>query len=245
MPPASVRATRVRYWVIVFAVSLAVITYIDRVSIATAAPSIQHDVGLDDVQMGWAFSAFAWAYALFEIPGGFLGDWMGPRKVLLRVVAWWSFFTAATGWAFSVVSLTVTRFLFGMGEAGCFPNLTKAFTIWLPPNERVRAQGIMWLSARWGGAFTPPIVALVMAHVGWRHAFEIFGCLGVMWAAAFWYWYRDNPLENPSLNAAERELLRDEASLAVGHTHVPWQHQRSRVGQGVIRARDANVDRRA
>jgi MFS family permease len=222
MPPAAQRATRVRYWVIVFAVSLAVITYIDRVSIATAAPSIQHDVGLDDVQMGWAFGAFAWAYALFEIPGGFLGDWMGPRKVLLRVVAWWSFFTAATGWAWSVVSLTVTRFLFGMGEAGCFPNLTKAFTIWLPPNERVRAQGIMWLSARWGGAFTPPLVAMVMGRVGWRHAFEIFGCLGVLWAAAFWFWFRDNPLHNPSLNAAERELLRDEASLAAGHTHVPW-----------------------
>jgi predicted MFS family arabinose efflux permease len=121
-----------------------------------------------------------------------------------------------------VVSLTVTRFLFGMGEAGCFPNLTKAFTIWLPPDERVRAQGIMWLSARWGGAFTPPLVALVMGRVGWRHAFEIFGCLGVVWAAAFWFWFRDNPLHNPSLNAAERELLRDEASLAAGHTHVPW-----------------------
>src|ERR1035438_5965872 len=147
MPPATVRATRVRYWVIVFAVSLAVITYIDRVSIATAAPSIQRDLGLDDVQMGWAFSAFAWAYALFEIPGGFLGDWMGARRVLLRVVAWWSFFTAATGWAFSFASLVVTRSLFGAGEAGCFPNLTKTFTTWLPHHERVRAQGIMWLSA--------------------------------------------------------------------------------------------------
>src|ERR1035438_6956144 len=113
MAPASLRASRVRYWVIVFAVLLAVITYIDRVAIATAAPSIQRDVGLDDVQMGWAFSAFAWAYALFEIPGGFLGDWLGPRKVLLGVVAWWSFFTAATGWVFSLVSLTVARFFFG------------------------------------------------------------------------------------------------------------------------------------
>src|ERR1039458_1453263 len=131
MPPAAARATRVRYRVIVFAVLLAVITYIDRVSIATAAPSIQRDLGLDDVQMGWAFSAFAWAYALFANTGGCLGDWMGPRRVLLRVLAWWSFFPAAAGWAFSLVSLTVTRFLFGMGEAGCFPNLTKAFTIWL------------------------------------------------------------------------------------------------------------------
>jgi sugar phosphate permease len=109
-----------------------------------------------------------------------------------------------------------------MGEAGCFPNLTKSFTIWLPPKERVRAQGIMWLSARWGGAFTPPIVALVMGRVGWRHSFEIFGCLGVLWAAAFWFWYRDNPLHNPRLNAAECELLREEAALAAGHAHVPW-----------------------
>jgi len=221
MPPAG-RPTRVRYWVIVFAVALAVITYIDRVSIATAAPFMQRDLGLDDVAMGWAFSAFAWAYALFEIPGGFMGDWMGPRRVLLRVVAWWSFFTAATGWAWNLVSLTVTRFLFGMGEAGCFPNLTKSFTIWLPPKERVRAQGIMWLSARWGGAFTPPIVALVMGHVGWRHAFEIFGCLGILWAIVFWWWYRDNPLDHPKLNAAERDLLREEAPLAGGHAHVPW-----------------------
>jgi len=216
------RPTRVRYWVIVFAVTLAVITYIDRVSISFAAPSIRHDLGLSAVQMGWAFTAFGWAYALFEIPGGFLGDWMGPRKVLMRIVVWWSAFTAATGWAWSFSSLTVTRFLFGMGEAGCFPNLTKAFTTWLPENERVRAQGIMWLSARWGGAFTPPLVALVMAWVGWRHAFEIFGCIGLVWATVFFLWYRDDPLKNPKLNQAERELLRESSKLASGHGDVPW-----------------------
>ena len=161
-PLARQRPTRVRYWVVVFAVTLAVITYVDRVCISLAAPAIMRaDLHLTQVQMGYVFSAFAWAYALFEIPGGFLGDWMGPRRVLLRIVLWWSFFTAATGWAWSFVSLTVTRFLFGAGEAGCFPNLTKTFTTWLPHHERVRAQGIMWLSARWGGAFTPPLVYLV------------------------------------------------------------------------------------
>jgi MFS transporter, ACS family, glucarate transporter len=225
MTPAPVqeRPTRVRYWVIVFAVALAVITYIDRVCISFAAPDMSHDLGLTPVQMGWAFTAFGWAYAMFEIPGGFLGDWIGPRKVLMRIVLWWSFFTAATGWAWSFVSLTVTRFLFGAGEAGCFPNLTKAFTTWLPEEERVRAQGIMWLSARWGGAFTPPLVALVMAWVGWRHSFEIFGCLGIVWAVIFFSWYRDDPLKNPKLNAAERELVRSSASLASGHGDVPWR----------------------
>ncbi len=217
-----VEPTRTRYWVIVFAVTLAVITYIDRVCISFAAPSIRDDLHLTAVQMGWAFTAFGWAYALFEIPGGYLGDWIGPRRVLMRIVVWWSFFTAATGWIFNFPSLIVTRFLFGAGEAGCFPNLTKAFTTWLPAHERVRAQGIMWLSARWGGAFTPPLVALVMGFVGWRHAFEIFGCLGLIWAVVFYKWYRDDPMENPALNTAERDLLRNSSKLATGHGDVPW-----------------------
>jgi MFS family permease len=217
------KPSHVRYWVIVFAVTLAVITYIDRVSISFAAPSIQKDLGLSSVQMGWAFWAFGWCYALFEIPGGYLGDWIGPRKILIRIVLWWSFFTAATGWAWSFLSLTATRALFGMGEAGCFPNLTKTFTTWLPERERVRAQGIMWLSARWGGAFTPPLVALVMRLVGWRHAFEIFGCLGVVWAIVFYCWYVNDPLQNPKLNAAERDLLRESSKLASGHGDVPWR----------------------
>jgi len=172
--------SRVRYWVIVFAVALAVVTYIDRVSISFAAPAISQDLGLDSVQMGWVLFAFASAYALFEIPGGYLGDRSGPRSVLMRIELWWSFFTAATGWAWSYASLLVTRFLFGAGEAGCFPNLTKAFTVWLPERERVRAQSITWLSARWGGAFTPPLVLWVMTRVGWRHAFEVFGAMGVV-----------------------------------------------------------------
>jgi MFS transporter, ACS family, glucarate transporter len=216
------RPSRVRYWVIVFAVALSVVTYIDRVSIASAAPAMERDLGLDDVKMGYVFGAFAIAYALFEMPGGFLGDWIGPRRVLLRVVVWWSFFTAATGSAWNLTSLWITRFLFGAGEAGCFPNLTKAFTTWLPEREHVRAQGIMWLSARWGGAFTPPLVAIVMQRVGWRHSFEIFGCLGLVWAAAFWFWYRDDPLKHPGLNAGERELLRPTANRASGHGDVPW-----------------------
>ena len=117
------RATRVRYWVIVFAITLAVVTYIDRVSISFAAPFISKDLGLDKRQMGAIFAAFGWAYALFEIPGGYLGDRMGPRSVLTRIVLWWSFFTAATGWAWNYASMLVCRFLFGVGEAGGFPNL--------------------------------------------------------------------------------------------------------------------------
>jgi len=223
-PQVSVRArpTGVRHMVIVFAVTLGVITYIDRVCISQAAPFITEDLGLTKAQMGWVFAAFAWSYALFEIPGGYLGDWIGPRKVLMRIVIWWSFFTAATGWAWNYISLLVTRFMFGAGEAGCFPNLTKAFTTWLPRSERVRAQGIMWMSARWGGAFTPVLVFWVLQFVSWRRAFEIFGALGVLWAIWFYWWYRDNPRHNKKINEAELALLEGSEQLASGHGDVPW-----------------------
>src|SRR5439155_12895277 len=182
-----VRPSRARHWILLFAATLAVITYIDRVCISQAAGDIQHDLGLSEVQMGWAFAAFAWAYALFEIPGGWLGDKIGPRKVLMRVVVWWSVFTAATGWAWNLGALLITRFLFGAGEAGCFPNLAKMFTNWLPRDERSRAVGVMWLSARWGGAFTPLLVVWVLSLMSWRQAFAVFGAIGVLWA--FWFYW--------------------------------------------------------
>jgi sugar phosphate permease len=216
------KPTRVRYWVIVFSVTLAVITYIDRVCISQAAPLMMKDLGLTKVEMGWAFTAFAVAYAIFEIPGGFLGDWMGPRRVLTRIVVWWSIFTALTGWVKSVWSLVVVRFLFGAGEAGCFPNVTKAFTTWLPQRERVRAQGIMWWSARWGGAFTPMLVYAVLQLMDWRRSFELFGAIGIVWAVWFFLWFRDNPRDKKSMNDAEREVLRESAGLVTSHVHVPW-----------------------
>lgn len=224
--PPGRQATRTRYWVVVFAVALAVITYVDRVAISWAAPDMQRDLGLDTGQMGLVLAAFAWAYAIFEIPGGFLGDWIGPRKVLIRVVLCWSFFTAATGWARNFTTLLITRFLFGAGEAGCFPNITKIFSAWLPAHEKVRAQGVVWMAARWGGAFTPPLVSLVILRVGWRHGFELFGLIGPLWAVLFYLWFRDNPMDHPSLNPAERQLLESSSKLsgshAAGHPGVPW-----------------------
>ena len=222
LPDGSQRPTRTRHWVIVFAVTLAIITYIDRVCISQAAPNIREALGLDDAQMGKVFAAFGLAYALFEIPSGWWGDRIGPRNVLMRVVLWWSFFTAATGQVWNLASLWVTRFMFGAGEAGCFPNLTKAFTLWLPKAERTRAQGIMWMSARWGGAFTPLLVLWVFSLVSWRNAFAIFGMLGVVWAVIFYRWFRDYPRDHRGVNAAELALLKGNEANIAGHANVPW-----------------------
>jgi MFS transporter, ACS family, glucarate transporter len=216
------RPTHVRHGVLIAAVTLAVITYIDRVCISQAAPLIRASLGLTPVQMGWAFSAFTWSYALFEIPGGWLGDRFGPRRILMRVVLWWSFFTAATGWVWNETSLLGTRALFGAGEAGCFPNLTRAFTTWLPKGERDRAQAILWLSARWGGAFTPVLVAFLLDYVSWRRAFELLGALGILWALAFYRWYRDDPSAHPAINRAELAMLpaREETARVHGAIDV-------------------------
>lgn len=222
LPAAAGRPTRARYWVIVFAITLAIIQYIDRVCISQAAPEVSKDLGLSKEQMGWVFGAFTLAYALFEIPTGYWGDRIGPRRVLLRVVLWWSFFTAATGWVWNWSSLMITRFLFGAGEAGCFPNLTKAFDRWLPLRERIRAQGIMWMSARWGGAATPYLVFLVLGFVNWRTAFLLFGGLGVIWGIIFYLWYRDNPRDHQAVNAAEAALLPPTETRHSDHFNMPW-----------------------
>ncbi len=217
------RPTRARYWVVVFAVTLATIQYIDRVAISQAMPDIAAEMKFSDTQRGLVFSAFTLAYALFEIPTGWLGDKLGARQVLLRVVMWWSIFTAATGWAWNFSAMVVTRFLFGAGEAGCFPNLTKALGAWLPKRDRTRAQALMWMGARWGGAAAPLLVVAVMAFVTWRAAFMIFALLGVLWAIAFYRWFRDNPRDHPSVNAAELALLKDNEINAVTHGSVPWR----------------------
>ena len=235
--PAELRPTRARYWVIVFAIILAVIQYIDRVCISQAAPAISEDLGLTPKQMGYIFSAFTLAYALFEIPTGWLGDKIGARKVLIRVVLWWSFFTAATGWMWNHLSMVVTRFLFGAGEAGCFPNLTKALSAWLPTRDRTRAQALMWMGARWGGAAAPLLVVAVMSFTSWRVAFSIFALLGLGWAVVFSLWFRDNPRAHPGVNAAELALLQENEK----QYRRPRQRSLAKIGEppGPVVARGA------
>jgi MFS family permease len=215
------RPTRARYVVVAYAMLLAIIQYTDRVCISQAAPAIQRDLHLSMVEMSWVLSVFVWAYALFEVPGGWLGDRIGPRRVLMRIVLWWSFFTAATGWTWNAASLIVTRTLFGAGEAGCFPNITRVFTTWLPKRERERAQATLWLAARWSGAFTPLVVAYLLELMSWRRTFEVFGALGVIWAVAFFTWFRDDPHTHPSVNEAELALMPTPQESAIGG-QTPW-----------------------
>ena len=220
---ASAPASHARYTVIGFGMALAVLSYIDRVSIAQAAPLISRDLHLSKAQMGSVFSAFLLAYSLFEVPSAWFGDRVGARKGLLRIVAAWSFFTALTGLAWNFASMVTIQFLFGMGDAGCFPLITKSFRSWLLPQDRTRAQACLWLAARWGAAFTPLLVVWVLRFVSWRGAFVLFGSLAIIWIFFFARWYRDDPQQHPAVNAEEKLLLRD-LSSAPGSSHsVPWR----------------------
>ena len=210
--------SRARYTLLGLTLALAIITYLDRVVIGSAATSIRADLGLSAVEMGWAFSAFTFAYAAFEIPSGWMGDVMGPRRVLTRIVLWWSAFTAATGLAWNFASLVTFRFLFGMGEAGAFPNTSRSFARWFPRSERGNAHGVVFMGTRLGGALTPPIVVMLMNWIGWRETFMVFGGFGVVWCVIWWRWFRDEPANHPSVNAEELALIQRELDTADTHT---------------------------
>jgi MFS family permease len=170
---------------------LSTITYLDRVAISTTAPAMMKELELTPSQMGWVFSIFVFGYALFEIPGGWMADRWGPRAVLTRIVLWWSFFTAATGWVRNSGSLMVVRLLFGVGEAGAFPSCASAVARWFPETERARAQGTLLTGTRIGGAIAPGLVVMLMARYAWRSVFGIFAAAGVVWAVAWYLGFRD------------------------------------------------------
>lgn len=176
-------------------VLLGVVTFLDRINISVAGSSIMHDLNLSAAEWGWVQSAFILSYGLMQIPMGALGDRYGHRKILSMIVLWWSLFTAFTGMAGGLASLLVIRFMFGIGEAGSSPCSTGVISRWFEKHEVGKAQGYVWAASRMGGALTPFVVIPVMTLLGWREAFYILGALGIVWAAVWYFYYRDRQPE--------------------------------------------------
>jgi MFS transporter, ACS family, glucarate transporter len=221
----AVRPTNIRYRVLGLTFLVAFVMYLDRACMAFVTPSIMREFGIDKIQMGWSVSAFNLGYALFQFPGGWLADRFGARIVLAIAITWWSFFTAATGFAFNAVSLGVTRFLFGVGEAAAFPASSRAVLPWLPAAQRAFGQGFQHSGARLGAALCPLVVVALLARLSWHWVFYVFGSVGVVLAVVWYLYFRDYPQDHASVNGQELELLK--ASGFSGRPQnkpaVPWR----------------------
>ena len=202
------KKSHVRWFVLFLLCLMYLITYMDRVNISATAPLISKEFGFDKITMGIIFSAFVWAYALFQVPGGWLGDRFGPRDVLGIIVAYWSAMTALTARATGLVSFWTIRFLFGIGEAGAFPTATRAMQLWFPKEERGIAQGITHSASRLGAAIAPPITVAIMVAYGWRMVFYVFGLIGLAWSILYFLVYSNTPEEHKRVNRAELAHIR-------------------------------------
>jgi ACS family glucarate transporter-like MFS transporter len=196
---------RYRFFLGSFLITL--LLYVDRVCISSAKDAISGDLGLTDIQMGWVLSAFALGYALFQVPGGALGDKYGVRKVMTGIMILWSIFTSLTGVAWNYISMLFFRFIFGAGEAGAFPNISRAAFSWIPTKERGAFQGINFSGSRLGAAFALPLVAYLIDSWGWRNIFYFFGAVGVVFAIAFYVFFRNKPEDHSGLSNQEKQFI--------------------------------------
>lgn len=197
---------------------LSVLLYIDRICISVAKDPIAFSLNFSDRQMGWVLSAFALGYALFQTPSGMLADRFGPHRILTAVVCFWSFFTGLTAAATNFIYMLIVRFLFGIGEAGAFPNMSRAIFSWFPMSERGRVQGINFSGSRIGAAFALPVVAWMVSEFGWKTSFLILAVVGFVWALIFYAWFRNDPTEHSGITVEEKQFILENRQQAASES---------------------------
>src|SRR5438132_13016290 len=185
--------------------------------------------GLTLGQMGLVLAAFTWAYAIGQIPVGWLGDRFGPKRVLSVLIAWTSTSALLTGAALGINSLFAARFLLGIGESGAFPVASRGMQLWFAPSERGRIQGVTHFFSRFAVAITPLTAGGLLVAYGWRVMFYVFGAIGFAWVAAFWWFYRERPEDHPQVNRAELAQIRgvdargDINAASTAKQQTPWR----------------------
>lgn len=196
-----------RFVLVTFTFFISVLMYVDRACIGAAKGSVSDEFGLSNIQWAWVMAAFTLGYALLQNPGGRFADKKGPRIVMTSIISIWSVLTALTGAAWNFISMVVIRFLFGAGEAGAFPTLAKVVYKWFPVKERGIIQGINFSGSRIGGAVAYPIVVALIAALGWRGSFFIFGGVGLIFALGWWLYFRNTPEESRLISEDEKKYI--------------------------------------
>ena len=212
-----------RYRVIILLFFLSLITYMDRITISLVGVRIKSALKLNNEQFGWVLGAFALSYALFEIPAGILGDRIGQRKLFIRIVLWWSLFTVLTGAVTGFTMLLITRFLFGMGEAGAFPTGSATISRWLPFAETARGASWMITGTGAGAAIAPLIVVPLAVAYGWRIPFFVNGLIGIVWVFICYRWFKDEPAQMKHIPPEEKEYILTNRRFTNKHEPFPWR----------------------
>jgi ACS family glucarate transporter-like MFS transporter len=212
-----------RFRVLILLCSLTTLTYLDRICISIVGVRLKSDLHLNNEQFGWVLAAFALAYAVFEIPSGMLGDRIGPRKVFVRIVIWWSIFTALTGLVNGLIALLVVRFLFGVGESGTYPNSILVVSRWFPVSENGKALSWVGIGSQIGAAVAPLIIVPIAAVYGWRMPFFVIGAIGLVWVWICYRWFRDFPSQMKNMPAPERKMIELSCRHKDRQRLVPWR----------------------
>jgi MFS family permease len=211
-----------RYKVLTFLGLLSALTFLDRLAIAVAGPAIQADLRIQPQQWGWILSAYVLANGIFEVPSGAMGDRRGQRGEMTRIVTWWSCFNALSSWSRGFWQLCASRFFFGLGAAGAYPNIAGVIARWFPARERARCQGLVWAASRLGGALAPVLIVPMVHFFGWRAGFRVLALAGFTWATVWWLRFRNCPQDDPSVTAAELAEI-GETHAAHHEAAVPWR----------------------
>jgi sugar phosphate permease len=225
----AVTATRTRWWMLVLFSLMYLICYLDRGIISVAQPEIRREFGLSLAQMGLVLAAFTWTYAIGQVPVGWLGDRLGPKKVLNVLIMWTSASAFMTGLSTGFTSLLAARLFLGLGEAGAFPVASRGMQLWFAASERGRIQGITHFFSRFAVAITPLTAGGLVLAYGWRVMFFVFGAIGFLWVALFWWFYKERPEDHPGVNRAELAEIRgvnEDGSIKQASTtrpKTPWR----------------------
>jgi sugar phosphate permease len=217
------KAIPYRYRVLALLCSLTTLTYLDRICISIVGVRIKTEFGLNNDQFGWVLASFALAYALFEIPSGILGDRIGPRAVFIRIVLWWSLFTAVTGLVNGFIMLLAVRFLFGMGEAGTYPNCIIVISRWFPSNETGRALTWVGIGSQIGAAIAPLIIVPIAVAYGWRMPFFVNAAFGMVWVLVCVAWFKNFPSEMKHISETEKQKIESGCRYKKEHHFISWK----------------------
>lgn len=222
---------RVRWLLILWMLVISAVSFLDRVNISIAGPSIEQEFHLDHIQLGWIFSAWVLGYALFQAPSGRLADHFGPRRILFAGTVWWAVFTALTALApanlrGSLAILLAVRFLLGVGESIVYPASNRLVAAWIPSQERGLANGLIFAGVGLGAAVTPPLIAYIIFHHGWRLSFWSCALIGLVIGGLWFLMARDEPRHHPWVSADEALHISaglPQATTTVESQALPWR----------------------